>query len=475
MSKVNQKFPNVQEWLGVRYGKAERFQKAEMVQFDTAEDHTKTGPAAVQFTEPKFLTSDKGESEDCLNLNIWAPTEQQEKLPVVVYIHGGGWTYGANSQDTSDLSGLVASGKVIGVSVNYRLGPLGWLELSQYGGKFKDASNLGLQDLVLALKWIQQNISQFGGDPSQVTLTGHSAGSFMLMTLLAVPEADGLYHKLAAFSGYAARYIPAWWAEELADKVLKELQFTSVDQLLTVDNDCLFKTVNKLLPTDILDRANLNTNSIGIVDDEFLPNGILKAHPADVIRSGEHKAIDLLMTSTTAEASWYVANRADNIDPKTINAVIDEMVYGCHIPRQQAELIAAHCGAGKDKPVEVRAQFYTDYNFTLPALREVHDHAAAGGRAYQLSVGPVEGSPAYHGTDMYGIVGQAAPNGSEEQLARDHFTAEALLNFATNQHDNLWPAAKADQVIIKDIGQRPYVGVDHAKEVLALFKGITRP
>lgn len=475
MSHPNKKFNNVQEWLGVPYGTSNRFQKAKIVPFESNHEYSQSGPASVQLTDPAFLNSDKGESEDCLNLNIWAPDNVTEKLPVVVYIHGGGWTYGANSQDTSDLSGLVASGKVIGVSLNYRLGPLGWLELSQYGGKFKDASNLGLQDIILALKWIQQYIGSFGGDPSQVTLTGHSAGSFSLLTLLAIPEADGLYKRLAPFSGYAARYIPAWWAEELADKVLKTLELTSPEQLLTVDNKSLIDAVNKVLPTDVLKRGNLNTLSIGIVDDEFLPNGILKAHPADVIKSGTHKDVDLIITSTTAEASWYAANIPDNVDPKTVENVIDEMVYDCHIPRKQAEAIALHCGAGKDSPLNVRTKFFTDYNFTLPAIREAHDHAQAGGRVYQLSVGPVEGSPAYHGTDMYGIVGQTAPNASQEQLDRDKFISQTLLDFATNHTEKLWSPVKPDQQIIKDIGQRPYKGTEHAKTLLQLFKGIARP
>lgn len=475
MAHPNKKFNNVQEWLGIPYGTASRFQKAQIVPFDPNADDSQSGPASLQLTDPAFLNSDKGESEDCLNLNIWAPDNVQEKLPVVVYIHGGGWTYGANSQDTSDLSGLVASGKVIGVSINYRLGPLGWLELSQYGGKFKDASNLGLQDMVLALKWIHQYIGSFGGDADQVTLTGHSAGSFSLLTLLAVPEADGLYRRLAAFSGYAARYIPAWWAEELADKVLKTLELTSPEQLLTVDAKSLMAAVNQVLPTDVLKRGNLNTISIGIVEDEFLPNGVLKANPADVIKSGEHKDVDLIITSTTAEASWYAANIPDNVDPKTIKAVIDEMVYDCHIPRKQAEAIALHCGAGKASPLEVRTRFFTDYNFTLPAIREAHDHVQAGGRVYQLSVGPVEGSPAYHGTDMYGIVGQTAPDASQEQRDRDQFISQTLLNFATDQHEKLWSPVKPDQIIINDIGQRPYNGVEHAKTVLELFKGISRP
>lgn len=475
MTQINKEFSNVEEWLGIPYGRAERFQKAEMVVYDEEKSYQQTGPASLQYTAPSFLNSDKGESEDCLNLNVWAPVDQKKKLPVVVYIHGGGWLYGSNSQDTSNLSGLASTGEVVGVSLNYRLGPLGWLQLSQYGGKFKDASNLGLQDFVLALKWIKENISKFGGDPDQVTLTGHSAGSFMLLTLLAVPEADGLYNKLAAFSGYATRHIPAWWGEELADKVIHELNFTSPEQLLTVDNEKMFKAVNKILGSDPFKKGNINTRSIGIVDDVFLPNGMLQAQPADVIKSGSHKDIDLMITSTTEETSWFVANMKSRVTPKNIEAVIDEMVYECHIPRKQAEAIAIHCGAGKDSPVDVRTRFFTDYNFTLQATQQVQSHAKAGGRAYQLSVGPVEGSPAYHGTDMYGIVGQVAPNASQEQITRDSFITRALIDFATGNYDKLWSPVKAGQLSIKDVGQRPYNGEKHAQEVLDLFKGVVRP
>nr|WP_270087244.1 carboxylesterase family protein [Sphingobacterium sp. SYP-B4668] len=100
--------------------------------------------------------------------------------------------------------------------MNYRLGPFGWLSLSQYGGVFADATNLGLQDIITALRWVQENISRFGGDPQNVTVSGHSAGAFCTLGLLATPLADGLYQRLAAFSGMTSRLVPAWSAEERA-------------------------------------------------------------------------------------------------------------------------------------------------------------------------------------------------------------------------------------------------------------------
>lgn len=100
-------------------------------------------------------------------------------LPVTVYIHGGGFEYGANTQITSNASGLAATGRVVSVSVNYRLGALGALSLSQYGGQLAEASNLFLQDIIAALTWVKRNIAHFGGDPDNVTVYGHSAGCLL--------------------------------------------------------------------------------------------------------------------------------------------------------------------------------------------------------------------------------------------------------------------------------------------------------
>lgn len=94
---------------------------------------------------------------------------------MAVYVHGGGFEFGANTQITSNAAGLAASGRVVGVSVNYRLGALGALSLSQYGGRLAEASNLFLQDVIAALTWVKRNIAHFGGDPDQVTVYGHSS------------------------------------------------------------------------------------------------------------------------------------------------------------------------------------------------------------------------------------------------------------------------------------------------------------
>ncbi|MER5374941.1 carboxylesterase family protein [Streptomyces sp. NPDC002553] len=192
--------PGVRSWWGIPYATAERYRRPVLADFDPDHPYDRKGVVSVQPDSGDWLEADSGMGEDCLNLNVWAPEQPSGKaLPVAVYIHGGGFEYGANTQITSNASGLAATGRVVGVSINYRLGALGAVSLSQYGGALAEASNLCLQDVIAALTWIKQNISYFGGDPDNVTVYGHSAGAFSAFGLLGAPAANGLYRRLAGF------------------------------------------------------------------------------------------------------------------------------------------------------------------------------------------------------------------------------------------------------------------------------------
>ncbi|EHI73562.1 carboxylesterase type B [Streptococcus criceti] len=473
MSKQNKKFPNVREWLGVPYARAERFKKPTLLPYDASQAYDQSGPAAMQTVSVNWLTTDKGLSEDCLNLSIWAPERVTEPLPVVVYTHGGGWTIGSNTQDTSDLSGLVSSGKVIGVAINYRLGALGWLSLSQYGGALKDATNLGLQDIVVALQWIQENIAQFGGDPKQVTLTGHSAGAYNSLALLGVKGTQGLFHRIVAFSGFPSRYVPRWFAEELADRTLKKLQLDNPEELLSVDAETLLNATMSCLDKDPIRLHALDNRNIGMVADWDLPNGVFARNPYEVIASGERSDIDILISSTTYEVGWYVLYGGKDLSIGGLDALVDELVEYFHVPRLQAEkIVQFHYQEGMPFD-ELRALIYTSFSFTLPATRSLLNHAKAGGRAYQLNIGPAQGALAVHGTEMYGIVGQEAPNASQEQKERDQFVSQTVLNMALGQFDQLWTPV-TELVEVKDIGQRPFESNTYIPEILNLFEGVQR-
>ncbi len=462
-------------WLGIPYATAERFRRPTLRRFNPDLPYDQKGPAPLQAGDTSWLEADNGLSEDCLNLNVWAPEDAGDKpLPVIVYIFGGGFELGANTQATSNASGLAATGRAIGVSLNYRLGPLGWLSLSQYGGAFVDATNLGLQDIITALRWVRENIARFGGDPQNVTVTGHSAGAYCTIGLLAAPAADGLYQRLAAFSGGASRIVPAWWAEELAITFLTELGIADdPEQLLTMDAKLLAETLIKVSPRDIGDRHGIDNTTIGIVDDHAQTGAVLAKTPLRALASGRHRNVDILFSTATNEADWWVINATQKFDPGSIYNLVDELVKKSRIPRSRARRIVAAYDVNGRTPVEVRGALFTDYFFTLPAARAALAHAAAGGRAHLLTIGPVEGAPAVHGTEMYGIVGQKRPEQSSEQTIRDTFVRDALLDFAAGNHDRLWNAVTAEPTSY-GIGNPPYDSTAHAAEVLRTFAGIER-
>jgi para-nitrobenzyl esterase len=165
---------------------------------------TEFGPRCMQariFADMIFR--DKGVSEDCLNLNVWTPVKSSKKrLPVMVWIYGGGFQAGAASEPRQDGENLAKKGVVV-VSFNYRLGVFGFLshpELTKESG-VNASGNYGLMDQVAALRWVQKNIAAFGGDPKKVTIFGESAGSFSVSALMASPLAQGLFQRAIGESG----------------------------------------------------------------------------------------------------------------------------------------------------------------------------------------------------------------------------------------------------------------------------------
>ncbi|WP_312508804.1 carboxylesterase family protein [Chryseobacterium culicis] len=476
MNKEKTGAHTVRQWLGIPYAKAERFGKPILLDFNSDLPYNQKGPAPFQPGNSSWLEADNGISEDCLNLNIWSPEDAgNELLPVIVYIFGGGFEMGSNTQTTSNLSGLAATGRAIGVSINYRLGPLGWLSLSQYGGTFSNATNLGLQDIITALKWIQKNISRFGGDPDNVTVTGHSAGGFSTAALLAAPAAEGVFRRLAPFSGGASRIIPAWWAEELAYRFLNVLGIQDEpEQLYKIDAKVLAETLIGITPRDIGDRNGIDNTTTGIVDDHLQPGAVLTGTPLESLKSGKYRDIDILFSTAKHEGDWWVINAPEKFDPGSIENLVGELVEKSRIPRSRARSIIDAYNIDGRTPLEVRGAFLTDYLYTLPAARAAIAHAGAGGKAYILNVGSVEGAHAVHGTEMYGIVGQECPGQSGEQAIRDTFVRDTLITFAEGAHDKLWDPVTS-QPISYGVGNQPSDPTAYARHVLEIFKGIERP
>ncbi|HYK63408.1 MAG TPA: carboxylesterase/lipase family protein [Patescibacteria group bacterium] len=173
---------------------------------------------------------DGEQSEDCLYLNVWTPALDGKRRPVMVWIHGGAFTIGSGSQALYDGSVLARRGDVVVVTVNYRLGPLGFLRLADVtGGKIPSTGAEGILDQVAALEWVRDNIAEFGGDPDNVTIFGESAGGMSVGTLLATPAARGLFHKAIPQSGASHIGQPTARATRVADRVLAKLKVQAGD------------------------------------------------------------------------------------------------------------------------------------------------------------------------------------------------------------------------------------------------------
>lgn len=195
---------------GVKYADAKRFHMPEEVTaWAGNKEALAFGPVCSEINTP--VPHDESyvphffypQSEHCQYLNIWTQsTDRNAKKPVMVWLHGGGWFAGSSLEIFSyDGENLSQFGDVVVVSLNHRLNVLGFLNLSQYSEEYANSANLGLADLVAALRWIRDNIEGFGGDPGNVTIFGQSGGGSKVVSLMQTPEADGLFHKAIMQSG----------------------------------------------------------------------------------------------------------------------------------------------------------------------------------------------------------------------------------------------------------------------------------
>ena len=199
---VNQVTVRAHRYAGIRYGRAVRFEAPVAVTSSNLmeEQAPYYGPASPQNGGRYNPTS-----EDCLFLNIWTPAHVFEskgpKKPVMVYFHGGAYATGSVTDPLNDGAALAARGDVVVVTVNHRLNALGYLYLARIDPRFPDSGNVGQLDLILALQWVQRNITAFGGDRGNVTVFGQSGGGAKIATLMAMPAARGLFHKAITMSG----------------------------------------------------------------------------------------------------------------------------------------------------------------------------------------------------------------------------------------------------------------------------------
>lgn len=186
------------------------------------------GPRCPQAVAAEAKVDASGMSEDCLSLNLWTPALDGAQRPVLVYFHGGGYANGTVNEAVYDGAALARRGDVVVVTVNHRLNGFGYLYLGALDGeRYADSGNVGQFDLILALRWVQDHIRAFGGDPAQVTVFGQSGGGAKIATLMAMPEAKGLFHRAWTMSGQQITGRVRANAEQTAREVIARMDIPS--------------------------------------------------------------------------------------------------------------------------------------------------------------------------------------------------------------------------------------------------------
>lgn len=347
-------------YKGIPYATAKRFEAPVPV---SAWDETRScrnfGPTAPQAARQgwyndaiafAFNWDDGFAGEDCQRLNIWTKADGNDgkKRPVMVWLHGGGFSAGSGQELPGyDGANLALKGDVVVVTLNHRLNVLGFLDLSDYGEKYANSANAGMLDIVAALQWVKNNIGEFGGDPDNVTIFGQSGGGGKVSTLLAMPSAKGLFHKAIVQSGSAGRTMTSNMSRRIGRAVVEELGLeNNIAAIDTIPYPVLLSAADKAV-AKVRAQVEAEGGTGGafifgwapVVDGKALP-----AQPFDKKAPEISRDIPMIIGTTKCEFSptTYVP-MLRNADMETARKFV-ERIYGDKTNEFIAEYAKAYPG-----------------------------------------------------------------------------------------------------------------------------------
>lgn len=339
------------------------------------------GPSRLRVAVGDFA---RPQSEDCLTLTITTPAPDGERRPVIVWLHGGGYGTGAGSLDWYDGASLARDGDVVVVGVNYRLGPLGYLACDGLGD-----GQMGLRDMIAAIRWVSGNIASFGGDPGEITVMGQSAGAHSAMFMLTMPDVRRLFRRVilqSAPAGIApfSSALAAGWTRRYLD-VLELPASRAAQWLRSAEPGALLRAGSTLAR----DNAQL-----GQVEPPFLPVVDELADPAVFLeaagRGAAEGGVQIIIGTNRDEARAIVAG--DQRAEGASGAEVDGYLGAAALEAGRVRFYRQRLAAGR--PVDVLAEAMTEVAFVRPSLQFAGHAARAGASvwAYQLDWAPA-GSP----------------------------------------------------------------------------------
>jgi para-nitrobenzyl esterase len=433
-------------------------------------DARRFGPAAPQ-PKGEGMTANPNVrwDEDCLTLNVCTPALDGPRRPVLVWIHGGGFRTGQGATPWYDGTSFALRGGVVTVTINYRLGALGFAHLAEIGGSEYAGSGLnGILDQIAALRWVRENVAAFGGDPERVTVAGESAGGMSVAVLLGCPGAAGLFRGAIPQSGAAHSVLSREEGADVARRFADALGAGSIGEILAAP-------VERILDAqvEVERRAAAAGGRRGAVlaGMAFLPvvdGSALPEPPLDAVRSGAAAGVRVLVGTNRHETTLFPMGEVDEARLERIAA---------RLFPDPAKALAAYRaewpGATSD---ELLVAITTDQVFRIPAVRLAEAHAESGGATYKYlftwesralggrlkATHALEIPFAFNTLDRAGVDAFLGPGPTPDALAaamHDAWIAFAQRGDPSCEALGEWPPYRPERRAVMELGER--TGVLH--------------
>ncbi len=315
--------------------------------------------------------------EDCLTLNVTTPALDDAGRPVLVWIHGGGFRTGQGAIPWYNGTSFATRGDIVTVSINYRLGALGFANLSFLGDETADTGAAGILDQIAALEWVRDNIRAFGGDPARVTVAGESAGAMSVGILLGSPGAKGLFQRAIAQSGAAHHVLRRETGQAVGRKLALALGADSLEALRDLPAERILEAQNRVEAELSGSSERGATDIAGAAGMPFQPSfgcAALPEAPLEAVRKGMASDVPLLIGTNAHESTLWHQGETD--------ARRLEKIAGRYLPEAAAALDAYRLDHPAGSPFDILIALTTDHMFRIPALRLAEAHTATGGRSW---------------------------------------------------------------------------------------------